>query len=570
MKSAWAFYRRSTDRQELSIDDQRRACVARAAQLGFTIAREFVPPKGFASGLTIEQDPAFQDMVRQAERGAGVERLFIYDVSRLGRLAPKRKFYWEEHLRRHGVEIVYAAEPFQNDGSLGDEIHQFVSHSEAHQYSVRLRTSTLRGAKSHAALGRSCGGAAPYGYARKLVDGAGREVKTLRPGEHKADKLQHVVWSIGPAHEVRELRRIFKSYARGMGLRAIAEDLNRRQVPAPRAAAWLKTTVRAILRNPAYLGTRVYFKHNYHDRTGGPAKRVRPASEWTVTENAHPALISPELFEKVSARFRTHNPRAGRAASSPHLLAGMVSCARCGHRYYAQRKRDGVYYICGGYHLKGPTFCSSNAVAAKTLEAFALAQFERQVLALRDAGTVRARFAELERAAAAPATGESEEGLRAEIGQVDAELNRMLAALRVGGALEVLVAEMARLETRKKDLQQQLAAARFSPLAAEPEAVAAELAELVGDVPALLAEGTVAEQRVILREFLEAVTVDPVKQEARFAFHTIPPALLKQEGPGALGAGAFHRDHCGGPIWPLLISVLALGKNSTSAAGANA
>jgi hypothetical protein len=33
-EKAWAFYRRSTDKQELSIDDQRRECLAFAARIG--------------------------------------------------------------------------------------------------------------------------------------------------------------------------------------------------------------------------------------------------------------------------------------------------------------------------------------------------------------------------------------------------------------------------------------------------------------------------------------------------------------------------------------------------------
>ena len=34
MKKAWTFYRRSTNMQEVSIDDQRAACRAKAAELG--------------------------------------------------------------------------------------------------------------------------------------------------------------------------------------------------------------------------------------------------------------------------------------------------------------------------------------------------------------------------------------------------------------------------------------------------------------------------------------------------------------------------------------------------------
>ena len=54
MSHVWAFYRRSTDKQELSISDQRRECQAFAAAHGWEIVREFIPSKGYASGLTID------------------------------------------------------------------------------------------------------------------------------------------------------------------------------------------------------------------------------------------------------------------------------------------------------------------------------------------------------------------------------------------------------------------------------------------------------------------------------------------------------------------------------------
>lgn len=94
MEKVWAFYRRSTSMQEVSIEDQRAACREKAAQMGWIIVREFIPPKGYASGLTIERDPAFQEMLRAAEGGNhGVKHLVIYNVSRFGRVSPEDKIY---------------------------------------------------------------------------------------------------------------------------------------------------------------------------------------------------------------------------------------------------------------------------------------------------------------------------------------------------------------------------------------------------------------------------------------------------------------------------------------------
>jgi len=88
-------------------------------------------------------------------------------VSRLGRLQPEDKIYWERRFKKQGgIQIVYAKDDFRNDGSIGDILTKVVKHSEAHQYSVKLSEVTLRGAKSQAALGHSAGGSAPFANSR--------------------------------------------------------------------------------------------------------------------------------------------------------------------------------------------------------------------------------------------------------------------------------------------------------------------------------------------------------------------------------------------------------------------
>ncbi len=213
MIKAWAFYRRSTNLQELSLQDQKKACWDFSEKHHWQIVKEFEPLKGYASGLTIDQDPTFQEMVRLAERGGhGISKLIVYDVSRFGRLAPESKIYWEQRFKRQaGLEIHYVKDDFLNDGSIGDVISKVVKHSEAHEYSRKLSQSTLRGAKSHAELGHSAGGRAPYGFDRLLIDAQGQPVKILNPGEHKADKLQRIIWKVSP-----NTKKLFEKFSNPM------------------------------------------------------------------------------------------------------------------------------------------------------------------------------------------------------------------------------------------------------------------------------------------------------------------------------------------------------------------
>lgn len=383
MERAWTFYRRSTDKQELSIEDQRRECRAFAAAQGWTIVREFQPPKGFASGQTIDRDPVFKEMLTLADRpGHGIRRLVVYDVSRFGRLPPKRKIYYQEHLAMRGIQVVYVKDGFRDDGSIGDDITQMVKHSEAHQYSLKLSEVTLRGSKSHAALGHSTGGKAPYGYDRMLVDAQGKSVGILKRGERKATKDLHVIWTPSPT-QAPIIRMIFQKATQGLGLLRLVQYLNAQRIAPPVAALWGKSIVRHILRNRAYVGDRIYNRTNCKARRRGEsAPFIKQGSEWIIKPGAHKPLISQELFDRVQARQRVHRFGVGRTYGRPYLLTGLGRC-HCGSNLVGSWRRDRHEnkvrgYICGAYSRMGKSGCRYFFIPASEVEDLALAAIRSQ------------------------------------------------------------------------------------------------------------------------------------------------------------------------------------------------
>ena len=224
-------------------------------------------------------------MLRLAEAGGhGASCLIIYSVSRFGRLDPEAKIYWEQRFKKQGgLQIIYVKDDFKNDGSIGDVIMRAVKHSEAHQYSIKLSEDTLRGCKTHAARGTSCGGRAPYGYDRMIMDAYGAEIKRLGAGEHKADKLQRIVWVPGDPQKVKVVLSIFGMSNCGKGLFTIVDELNKQGIAGPAGGMWSKNQVHYLLRNVAYIGTRVYNKHSFHDRTGVTKRgAIKPKEQWIV------------------------------------------------------------------------------------------------------------------------------------------------------------------------------------------------------------------------------------------------------------------------------------------------
>ena len=155
-------------------------------------------------------------------------------------------------------------------------------------------------------------GKAPFGYDRLLVDAVGNPVKRLGPKEHKADKMQRVVF-VPSATERLTVNEIFQAYSKGDGLKRIVSDLNQRKVLSPRGQFWSKSMVHYMLRNRSYLGERIYNKRSYKGyRRGTKGSLFNAKDQWIVKENAHEGIIERELFEKVQARLPTRGISQGR------------------------------------------------------------------------------------------------------------------------------------------------------------------------------------------------------------------------------------------------------------------
>ena len=136
------------------------------------------------------------------------------------------------------------------------------------------------------------------------------------------------------------VRLMFRLYLEeGIGVRRIAGHLNQRGYHTRRDQAWSMVTVRAILRNLAYMGTYARF-----------GLRI-PSS--------HPRIVSPQEFRQVQDIMQSRSPRRRQPDVQPFLLSGLVYCGECGNRMIgvtrrqSWRRRDGQrmrgvyrYYQC--------------------------------------------------------------------------------------------------------------------------------------------------------------------------------------------------------------------------------
>ncbi len=108
---AVGYARRSTDRQEQSIPDQKKAIEAFAKRQGLRLLRFY--DDDAISGTTTGERQGFLSLVADAgRRSCPFRYVIVYDVKRFGRVDNDEAGYYRHLLRSHGVEVIYVSENF--------------------------------------------------------------------------------------------------------------------------------------------------------------------------------------------------------------------------------------------------------------------------------------------------------------------------------------------------------------------------------------------------------------------------------------------------------------------------
>lgn len=461
---AVAYYRKSTDRQETSIRDQRTAVEEYAKLHGYRIIREYVD-EGI-SGDATEKRFEFQRMVREAAAGE-FRAVLCWDQDRFGRFDPIEGGYWIKPLRDVGVVLVTIAQGVIDWGNVAGRLTWTVAQEGKHAYLIDLSRNITRGQISRAKDGVWTTGPAPYGY----VIGADGKLELDSP------------------EKVEAVRTAFRMRLEGYGYRAIAKHLNETHVPSPKGMTWRVQSLRNILDRRAYVGDFVFgarHRGKYHTALHGKVVEVGSPEahnlEPMIIPNTHPAIIDWDTYSAVLA-IRQQDRRQAPPATSKTItpLAGLLFC-HCGapmHSCKDRRKSNptGVRYRCSAYHAGRSCGCCEvqqdvmlEVVRKKIREKVLLGSMERleRAIAKRlDADATRGPEA-------------SREVLRREIAKLEKQLDRGAERLLSVSAALVPTLEKKLLEIRHKrdELQQRLRELRAPKPKLCPKEVAQRLWQL--------------------------------------------------------------------------------------------
>src|SRR5579862_4596175 len=327
MKMAAIYARVSSEqqREEKTIASQTASLIEFAQSHDLDVPKEWVFEDEGYSGATLER-PGLEHVRDLAAEGQ-IQVVLAYAPDRLSRKYAYQILLIEE-FARHGVETVFVRSP-QGESAEDQLLVQFQGMIAEYERAQILERS--RRGKRHRAQGGevSVMSGAPYGY------------RYMR----KTDEAPAAY--IIEENEARVVQRVYEMYTvEGLSIGEITRRLNRDGVPTrKRNARWERSTVWAMLRNPAYRGLACFGKTCISARTrvmrpqrrrgvstpSLTASHERPRQEWI--EIPVPALVSEESFARAQELLQENKIRSRRRTIEPSVVQGLVSCAKCGYAF---------------------------------------------------------------------------------------------------------------------------------------------------------------------------------------------------------------------------------------------
>ncbi|MBN1636068.1 MAG: recombinase family protein, partial [Deltaproteobacteria bacterium] len=412
MKPAGIYARVSSDRQreEHTIESQVAALVEYSEKKGFIVPNEWIFKDEGYSGSSLVR-PGLERVRDLASEGQ-IETLLIHSPDRLSRKYAYQVLLVEE-FGRNGVEVVFIKSPKAStpEEELLLQFQGMIAEYERAQIIERSR----RGKRHRARLGSvNVLSGAPYGYLYvKKTEGIPAYYKIIEK-------------------EAEVVRQVYKLYTEDcLSIADIVRYLNEKNIPTrKRISKWERTTIWAMLKNPAYKGTACYGKTKTTERQkitrplrkrGGYSPRCssnveRPKEDWI--EIPVPAIVSEKSYFLAEERLEENKRYSKRRTKEPTLLQGMIACNKCGYAYYRISTRTSLrniyYYRCLGsdnYRYANGAICDSKAIrqdyldrivweqVLKLLENPELirAELKRRIKVIRDSSPVKQKKDDLKK-----------------------------------------------------------------------------------------------------------------------------------------------------------------------------
>lgn len=306
-------------------------------------------------------------------RAGKVKCVLVKDLSRFGRDYIEAGEYLEKIFPFLGVRFISITDGYDSltagdaEGALMIPLKNMINDVYAKDISRKIITSF----RARQEKGEYLPAFPPYGYVKS-------KTKAYR---YEVDE------EVAPY-----VRMIFEWKAAGVSHSKICKRLNdmgavtpaRRKVELGiwhaekyKHTIWHGRTIIDIMKNATYTGTLVYGRMPKSLYQGIKCHRAKP-DEWRCIPDAHEAIVSQELFDKVQKIFDERSERMQKKWAESkqvrdkivNLFVKRIYCGDCGKRMRfvkgnnALRDKNFYYtnYVCGGYLDSGYRNCTRHSI----------------------------------------------------------------------------------------------------------------------------------------------------------------------------------------------------------------
>ena len=316
--------------------------------------------------------PEFNRLMDDVRAGK-VKCVLVKDLSRFGRDYIEAGEYLEKIFPFLGVRFISITDGYDSltagdaEGALMIPLKNMINDVYAKDISRKIITSF----RARQEKGEYLPAFPPYGYVKS-------KTKAYR---YEVDE------DVAPY-----VRMIFEWKAAGVSHSEICKRLNdmgavtpaRRKVELGiwhaekyKHTIWHGRTIIDIMKNATYTGTLVYGRMPKSLYQGIKCHRAKP-DEWRCIPDAHEAIVSQELFDKVQKIFDERSERMQKKWAESkqvrdkivNLFVKRIYCGDCGKRMRfvkgnnALRDKNFYYtnYVCGGYLDSGYRNCTRHSI----------------------------------------------------------------------------------------------------------------------------------------------------------------------------------------------------------------
>jgi site-specific DNA recombinase len=428
MTSMTAIYARVSSehqKEERTIKSQTSSLISYARDNNYTVPEDWIFEDEGYTGSNLHR-PGLE-RIRDLAAERQIETVLVYSPDRLSRKYAYQVLLTEE-LSKHGVEIVFI-KSLKGDSPEERLMLQFqgmIAEYERAQIMERTRRGKRHKAKSGSVNVMS---GAPYGY------------NYTKKTEHSD---AHYVINEVEAENVQEVYRLYVEEWKSIG--DITRILTQNKVITKKGKSyWDRSTIWAMLRNPAYKGMAAFGKTRKSDRKkitkplrerGGHSPRSScnsetPKEEWISVPV--PPLITIDIYDLAQQRLEQNKEKSKRNTKVPSLLQGTLVCQKCGYSYYrtstTTSKKRIYYYRCLGsdnYRYPDGKKCDSRPIRQDYIDELI---WKETIALVKDKALIES---EIKRRAESLKQSSGQEKKRAalesELKKVNSSIDRLLSA----------------------------------------------------------------------------------------------------------------------------------------------